>query len=79
VSDERAVPPGWVPDEIDVVEIPPSLALQHGVEPIGTVVWYVAPAPFATIECCLVSDNPDRLRTLLLDVPIRDLRPVRGS
>ena len=66
----------WSPVELELAEIPSALAETRGVEPIGTVVWHVAPAPYATVECVRVGDNPDRLKTELIDIPLNDLQPV---
>ena len=60
--------------EVDVVEIPEKTASEAGARPRGTVVWYVEGAPFATVECRLLGDDP--LRTVLIDVPVVDLRRI---
>jgi hypothetical protein len=66
----------WTPQEIDVVSIPEIIADRERVKPQGTVVWYVDGAPYATVECQCTDDNPDGLKTKLLDVQLLDLRPL---
>jgi hypothetical protein len=63
-------------NELDLVRIPQELASAEGVEARGTVVWYVSPAPTATVECVSLSDPIDRLETKLLDISISDLEPI---
>ena len=66
----------WTPMELDAVMVPQALATDEGVEGKGAIVWHVASAPYATVECRVLDENPDGLRTKLLDIPIADLRPI---
>ena len=66
----------WTPMELDAVVVPKALAMDEGVEGKGAIVWYVAGAPYAAVECRVLHDNPDGLRTKLIDIPIADLRPI---
>lgn len=59
--------------ELDEVDIPIEIAEKEGVFSFGTVVWYLDGAPFATVECTVLKDNPDWLETKLLDIDIKDL------
>ena len=69
--------PPWIPSELDVVAIPDAMAREKGVVAIGTIVWCVANAPFATVECTKLGGRPG-LDTELVDVPITDLSRHRG-
>jgi len=66
----------WTLHELAVVAISDEIARQERVDAEGTVVWYVDGAPFATVECQCIDDNPDGLKTKLLDVQLPELRPV---
>lgn len=61
--------------ELDEVLIPRELAEAERVEPQGTVVWFLSGATFATVECRVVDNNPDGLKTKLLDVAVDTLQP----
>jgi hypothetical protein len=62
------------PGELAEVEIPQALARREGVSAYGTVVWSSEGASHVTVECRLLADNADGLRTKLLDVPVAELR-----
>lgn len=66
----------WIPAELDAVVIPEALARKKGVRVTGTVVWHVASAPYATVECYRIAGQTG-LETELLDVPLADLQPAR--
>lgn len=59
--------------ELDEVFIPEDIAKTEGVVQHGTVVWYNYGAEFATVECEILSNNPDRLKSKLIDVDIERL------
>jgi hypothetical protein len=63
----------WTPAELDTVVIPEATANEHGVIATGTIVWHVAGAPYATVECTEVNGRPG-LDTQLVDVPLNELR-----
>lgn len=59
--------------ELDVVEIPAEISKAHAVRSTGTIVWYVPPADYATVECmCL--HGPNGWESELIDVNVRDLK-----
>lgn len=60
--------------ELDEVSIPQKLAQAERVEGRGTVVWHLPGAQFVTVECKIIDDNPEGLRTKLLDVAVSDLQ-----
>jgi len=64
--------------EADFVAIPSDLALAAGVTPMGTIVWHVPEAPFATVECQVVADNPNGWVTELVDVPLERLTLIEA-
>ena len=67
----------WTPAELDSVTIPEATAREHGVIASGTIVWHVAGAPYATVECTEVDGRPG-LDTQLVDVLLEDLRLDRN-
>jgi hypothetical protein len=60
--------------ELDEVVIPHHISIKSGVVELGTIVWYVCGADYATVECAVVGDNPEGIQTKLIDVDINDLR-----
>jgi hypothetical protein len=60
--------------ELAEVLIPSDLADSKGVENSGTVVWYVPGAVYATVECRVIDNNADGLKTELLDVNVNDIK-----
>jgi hypothetical protein len=62
--------------ELDVVGIPKAIAARERVNDRGTIVWHVEGAPYVTVECRCLDDNPDGLNTKLLDIELSDLRSI---
>ena len=61
--------------ELDEVVIPFIIAEKAGVVRSGTIVWYVPDAVYATVECAILADNPEGIKTRLIDVSISKLQP----
>jgi hypothetical protein len=60
--------------ELDVVEIPDGVAADARARRTGTIVWCMPRADVATVECQCLGDDP--LKTVLIDVPVKDLRRI---
>jgi hypothetical protein len=64
----------WTPAELESVTIPEATARLNGVIARGTIVWFVAGADYATVECTEVGGRAG-LDSRLVDVPLDDLSP----
>jgi hypothetical protein len=60
--------------ELDEVRIPRELAALEKVSELGTIVWYVEGASYATVECALLGEEGSRAQTKFLDVEVKFLR-----
>jgi hypothetical protein len=63
--------------ELDTVQIPEAVAAERRLYPTGTVVWYVPPASFATVECRPLDQNTANTLTVLLDIGVDELTVVK--